>query len=146
MKTLMSQAWRPGQDLAPREIGPISRTMIALYAGGSNDHNPLHLDPALARAAGFPDVIGQGMLTMALLGRYITSFVPQRSLVTFALRFMAMSQVGETLNCRARVVGVDSDSAGNRTANVEVAAVRRGGEVLAVGQVVVRLPRDENGD
>jgi acyl dehydratase len=142
----MPEAWRPGQELAPRELGPISRTMIALYAGASNDHNPLHLDPVLARAAGFPEVIGQGMLTMALLGRYITSFVPQRSLVTFALRFMAMSQVGETLSCRARVVGVDGDIAGNYTANVEVTAVRPGGEVLAVGHAVVRLPRDENGD
>lgn len=142
----MPDAWRPSLELAPEELGPISRTMIALYAGGSNDHNPLHLDPAFAQAAGLPDVIGQGMLTMALLGRYVTSFVPQRCLVTFGLRFMAMSQVGEVLRCSARVVGVSRDGAGNRTANLEVTAARPGGEVIAAGEAVVCLSCDENGD
>lgn len=146
MKTPLAEAWMPGLELAPDDLGPISRTMIALYAGGSNDHNPLHLDPAFAQAAGLPDVIGQGMLTMALLGRYITSFVPQRSLVTFGLRFMTMSQVGEALRCSARVVAVNRDDAGKRTAYLEVSAVRPGGEVLAAGEAAVQLSCDENDD
>jgi acyl dehydratase len=146
MKAPSPEAWAVGQELAPEEIGPISRTMIALYAGGSNDHNSLHLDADCARAAGLPDVIGQGMLTMALLGRYITSFVPQRALVTLGLRFMAMSRVGEVLHCRARVVAVNSDPTGKRTASLEVTALRPGGEVLATGEAVVRLSCDENRD
>lgn len=39
---------------------------IHAYAEASGDHNPLHLDPEAARAAGYPDVLAHGMLTLAL--------------------------------------------------------------------------------
>jgi acyl dehydratase len=36
------------------------------YADASGDHNPLHLDPDTARAAGLPGIILHGMCTMAI--------------------------------------------------------------------------------
>ncbi|MCK6505622.1 MaoC family dehydratase N-terminal domain-containing protein [Myxococcota bacterium] len=38
------------------------------YARASGDDNPLHTDPAWARAAGLPDVVVHGLCTMALAG------------------------------------------------------------------------------
>jgi NAD(P)-dependent dehydrogenase (short-subunit alcohol dehydrogenase family)/acyl dehydratase/putative sterol carrier protein len=39
------------------------------YAAASGDENPIHLDPATARAAGLPGVIAHGLCTMALAQR-----------------------------------------------------------------------------
>ena len=34
------------------EHAPITRTMLALYAGASGDHNPIHIDIDFAKKAG----------------------------------------------------------------------------------------------
>jgi acyl dehydratase len=39
------------------------------YAGASGDFNPIHLDPDLARAAGFPSNILHGLWSMAQVAR-----------------------------------------------------------------------------
>ena len=51
-------------ELALR-CGPISRHRPRPYAAASGDHEPLHLDTEVARAAGFERPIVHGMLTMA---------------------------------------------------------------------------------
>ena len=57
------------------EADPISRTTLALYAGASGDHNPMHIDIDYAKAAGQSDVFAHGMLSMAFLGRAVTDWV-----------------------------------------------------------------------
>ena len=49
-------------------IEPISRTTLALFAGASGDHHPVHIDLDHARSTGNQDVFAHGMLTMAYLG------------------------------------------------------------------------------
>ncbi|MFD2422219.1 hypothetical protein [Amycolatopsis pigmentata] len=44
--------WQVGDRLEPLALPPISRTTLALFAGGSGDHNALHIDVDAARAAG----------------------------------------------------------------------------------------------
>jgi acyl dehydratase len=39
------------------------------YAGASGDYNPIHLDPELARAVGFPSNILHGLWSMAQVAR-----------------------------------------------------------------------------
>jgi acyl dehydratase len=39
------------------------------YAGASGDFNPIHLDPELAKAAGFPSNILHGLWSMAQVAR-----------------------------------------------------------------------------
>jgi acyl dehydratase len=39
------------------------------YAGASGDYNPIHLDPELAKAVGFPSNILHGLWTMAQVAR-----------------------------------------------------------------------------
>ena len=77
------------------ETDPISRTTLALYAGASGDHNPMHIDIDYAKAAGETDVFAHGMLIMAYLGRSVTSWVPQSAVRSFNTRFTAITRVGE---------------------------------------------------
>ena len=46
-----------GDTLPPLALPPINRTTLALFAGASNDHNPMHIDIDFARAGGMPDVL-----------------------------------------------------------------------------------------
>ena len=55
-------------------FGPITRSMLAEYADASGDNNELHLSDAAAQRAGHPEVIAQGMLSMAFVGRWVTSW------------------------------------------------------------------------
>ena len=67
-----------GDEIAPLALPPLTRATLALYAGASGDHNPVHIDIDFARAAGMPDVFAHGMLSMAWLGRLLTNWAPQR--------------------------------------------------------------------
>ena len=53
-----------GDELPSLITKPISRSMLALYAGASGDHNPIHIDIDLAKQTGLSDVITHGMLVM----------------------------------------------------------------------------------
>ncbi|MEV6060970.1 MaoC/PaaZ C-terminal domain-containing protein [Nocardia asteroides] len=100
-----------GTELPPLEIAPISRTTLALFAGASGDHNPIHLDLDVARSAGLDDVFAHGMLSMAYLGRLLTAWIPQHRLRSWRVRFASITPVRGRPTCTARVVAVDDDSA-----------------------------------
>lgn len=138
---LGSQAlqWQEGAALPALILAPLTRTMLALYAGGSGDHNPLHIDSDFARSvAKMDDVIGHGMLTMALIGRYVTQLVPQQALRSYSLRFVGMSRIGDQLECSGRVVRL-LETGGVRCAEIELQARRKDGAVLATGSAIVAI-------
>ena len=60
-----------GQELAPQTF-KINRQLLISYADASGDQNPIHQDEAFAKSVGLPDVIAHGMLTMALVGKYVS--------------------------------------------------------------------------
>lgn len=138
-KEAVQLSWQQGAELPTRTLPPITRTALTLYAGGSGDHNPLHIDLDFARnVAKMDDVVGHGMLTMALISRYLTELVPQRSLRAYAVRFTAMSKVGDRLECAGRVTKV-LEKHGESFAEVELTAKRADGEELASGTAVVAI-------
>ena len=57
-----------GTVLPPLTLPRISRTTLALFAGSSGDHNPIHIDLDVAKSAGLDDVFAHGMLSMAYAG------------------------------------------------------------------------------
>jgi acyl dehydratase len=101
--------WEVG-DQVELVVGRISRTTLALFAGGSGDHNPIHLDLDVARAAGMDDVFAQGMLSMAYLGRLVTDHFPQHQLRTFSTRFSAITPVNAVPTCFGEVVAVEDST------------------------------------
>ena len=108
-----------GNELASATFGPVNRTTLALFAGASGDHNPIHIDTDFARRSGMPDVFAQGMLSMAYLGRFVTEWAGREKLRRWSARFVAMTPVNATLRCRA----VDAGEAGDGLRKVELEVV-----------------------
>ena len=50
----------------------LDRAMLKAYADASGDQNPIHQNEEFAVSVGLPNVISHGMLTMALVGKYVT--------------------------------------------------------------------------
>jgi len=128
-----------GDELPPLALPPLTRATLALYAGASGDHNPIHIDVDFARAAGMPDVVAHGMLSMAWVGRLLTSWAPQRELREFSVRFTAMTHVGERIVCTGRVAEkLERD--GERLVRIAVATANEAGEVKVAGDAYLALP------
>lgn len=85
----------------------ITRTTLALYAGASGDHNPVHINIDACKAVGIPDVFAHGMLSMAYLGRLLTDWVPQERIASYGVRFSAITPVNATPICKGTVTKVE---------------------------------------
>lgn len=92
-----------GDALPSFDFGKISRHTLALYCGGSGDHNPIHVDIDFAKSAGYDDVFVHGMLPMALLGRLLTQWTDQENIKSFGVRFSAITQVNDQVTAFATV-------------------------------------------
>jgi len=127
-----------GTELAPLAVGPISRTTLALFAGASGDHNPIHLDSDVARSAGLDDVFAQGMLSMAYLGRLLTDRFPQESIRSFSVRFAAITPIHGDPTCTGRVAAIDEVD-GERRATLELVVTLSDGTITLTGDAVVAI-------
>ena len=137
--TLAFDSVEVGDTLPPLVLPPVSRAMLALYAGASGDHNPMHIDIDFARQAGAPDVFAHGMLSMAWLARMLTGWTAQRNLREFGIRFAAITQVAERITCSGRVTEkLERD--GERLVRVEVKTTNDQGEVKLAGDALIALP------
>jgi acyl dehydratase len=127
-----------GADLPALDIDPISRATLALFAGASGDHNPIHVDLDVARSAGLDDVFAHGMLSMAYLARLLTDLVPQRQLRSYKVRFAAITPVHGQPTCNASVTSID-DVNGERLATLELSVTLADGTATLLGEATVAL-------
>ncbi|WP_326540592.1 MaoC/PaaZ C-terminal domain-containing protein [Pseudorhodoferax sp.] len=128
-----------GDSLPPLVLPPLRRGTLALFAGASGDHHPLHIDLDAARAAGLPDVFAHGMLGMAWLGRQITAWAPQARLRSFDVRFAGITQLGHAISCSATVVGKHAQP-GEKLVRLQLLATNQHGETKLAGEAVLALP------
>jgi len=129
---------KPGDALPAFTTRPISRFTLALYCGASGDHNPIHVDTDFAQRAGFADVFAHGMLSMAYLGRLLTRWVPQRRLREYGVRFVAITQVHDTITCSGTVTEL-FEVDGERRARVSLQTANQAGQVKLQGDAVIAL-------
>ncbi|WP_280457447.1 MaoC/PaaZ C-terminal domain-containing protein [Nocardia carnea] len=130
---------RVGDTLPPVRPAPITRTTLALFAGASGDHNPIHIDIDAAHAAGMADVFGHGMLTMAHAAQLLTGWIPQQYLRRFEVRFSAITPVHAEPLCTGRVTALDTVD-GEQRATVELTVTLADGITTLAGQAVMALP------
>ncbi len=77
-----------GDEIAQRVFW-IDRELLKNYADASGDQNPIHQDEAFAKSVGLPDVIAHGMLTMALVGKFVSDWAGGSSAVKeYSTRFV----------------------------------------------------------
>ena len=138
--SLVYDAVNVGDALPPLSLPPLTRTTLALYAGASGDHNPMHIDIDFARAAGMPDVFAHGMLSMAWLGRLLTEWAPQRDLREWSVRFSAITHVGERIVCSGRVTEkLERD--GEPLIRVAVSTANEAGAIKLTGEALIAAAR-----
>ncbi|MSW47301.1 MAG: dehydratase [Actinobacteria bacterium] len=114
----------------------IDRALLKQYADASGDQNPIHQDEAFAKSVGLPDVIAHGMLTMALVAKFVTDWSGgSASMKEFSGRFTkpvivpAGAQVDLTVN--GIVVEVDE-----QTVRLELTATSNGIKVLGMSKAL----------
>lgn len=127
-----------GSNIPALVLPPISRYTLALFAGASGDHNPIHIDSDFAKKAGMPDVFAHGMLSMAYLGRMLTNWQPQASLRKFSNKFSAITQLQDVISCSGVVVAIEQQS-GETIARCRITAENAKGEKTLVGEAVIAV-------
>ncbi|RJQ69431.1 dehydratase [Pseudonocardiaceae bacterium YIM PH 21723] len=129
-----------GHEL-PALTATITRADLVRYAGASGDFNPIHWNERFAKEVGLPDVIGHGMLTMALAGRLVTSWTGDPgAVVDYGVRFTRPVVVpDDDKGAEVEVTGKVTAKLENNTVKVMIQASSGGLKVLAKAQAIVRL-------
>jgi acyl dehydratase len=115
-----------GTVCAEAQVGPITRTDIARYAGAGGDFNPIHVDEEFAHAAGMPSVFSHGLFSAGLVAQYLAHWVGPENVRRYGVRFTGQVWPGDTLTLSGQVTGLDDD--GN--AEIELSAARQTGDVV----------------
>lgn len=126
-------------DALPELVLPaVDRTRLALFAGASGDHNPIHIDIDFARRAGLPDVFAHGMLGMAWVGRLLTRWAPQSRLRSFEVRFQGITHLGNVMRCTGHVTEkLEVD--GEQCVRVAVQSANQYGQIKIAGEALIAL-------
>jgi acyl dehydratase len=129
---------KAGDAMPVMVAGPVTPLTLALFAGGSGDHNPIHVDKDFAASAGFPDVFAHGMLSMAWLGRAVTNWAGPTAVKQFGVRFAAITPVGASVACTGQVEEV-LERDGERLARLTLQATVVDGPVTLLGDALIRI-------
>ena len=127
-----------GDILEPLTQKPISRSTLALFAGASGDHNPIHIDIDFAKSVGLDDVFAHGMLGMAYLGRFLTLFTDQKNLRSYSVRFSSITQVGAELKCSGKVTEIFEEK-DEKFLKLELSATDQNNDVKLMGNAVIAI-------
>ena len=115
----------------------IDRAILKAYAETSGDQNPIHQDEEFAVSVGLPNVISHGMLTMALVGKYVSDWAGGAAAVKeFSARFIKPVIVPADQKVDLTVSGVVTEVVGNRI-TLELTATSAGVQVLGMSKAVV---------
>lgn len=81
-----------GDSLPPFTSSPLTRTDLVRYAGASGDFNPLHHDETFVKGIGMNNVIAHGTLIMGIAGEAVTTWIDNKNLRKFNVRFAGMTE------------------------------------------------------
>jgi acyl dehydratase len=115
----------------------LDRAMLKAYAEASGDHNPIHQNEEFAVSVGLPNVIAHGMLTMALVGKYVTDWAGGSAAVKeFSARFVKPVIVPADQKVDLTVSATVSEMDGDRV-SIALSATSAGIKVLGMAKAVV---------
>ena len=115
----------------------IDRAILKAYADASGDQNPIHQNEEFAVSVGLPNVISHGMLTMALVGKFVSDWAGGSAAVKeFSARFIKPVIVPADQKVDLTVSGVITEVVGDRI-TLELTATSAGVQVLGMSKAVV---------
>jgi acyl dehydratase len=128
-----------GDELPPLQVR-VTRADLVRYAGAALDFNPIHWNERVAREVGLPDVIGHGMLTMALGGRLVTDWAGDPgAVIEYGVRFtrpVVVPDDGE--GALVELTGKVGERRADGTLRVDITARFDGRTVLGKAIALVR--------
>jgi acyl dehydratase len=115
----------------------INRALVKSYADASGDQNPIHQNEEFAVAVGLPNVIAHGMLTMALVGKYLTDIAGgSANVLEFSARFTKPVIVPAGVDVDLTVSATVTDVSDGR-ATISLATTSPGVKVLGLAKAVI---------
>jgi acyl dehydratase len=115
----------------------LDRAMLKAYADASGDQNPIHQNEEFALSVGLPNVIAHGMLTMALVGKYVTDWAGGSTAVKeYSARFVKPVIVPVDQKVDLTVSATISEINGDHI-SITLSATSAGIKVLGMAKAVV---------
>ena len=115
----------------------LDRAMLKAYADASGDQNPIHQNEEFALSVGLPNVIAHGMLTMALVGKFVTDWAGGSAAVKeYSARFIKPVIVPADQKVDLTVSATVSEIDGDRI-SITLSATSAGVKVLGMAKAVV---------
>ena len=119
-------------------IFTVNRALLKAYADASGDQNPIHQNEEFALSVGLPNVIAHGMLTMALVGKFVTDWAGESSKVNhFGARFVKPVIVPADTDVDLTVTGTVTEVT-DRTISIDLTATSAGIKVLGMATAIVQ--------
>ena len=119
------------------EIFYINRALVKSYADASGDQNPIHQNEEFAVSVGLPNVIAHGMLTMALVGKYLTDLAGgSAKVLEFSARFTKPVIIPAGVDVDLTVSATVTDVSDGK-ASISLAATSQGVKVIGLAKAVI---------
>jgi acyl dehydratase len=117
----------------------VNRALLKQYADASGDQNPIHQDEAFATSVGLPDVIAHGMLTMALVAKYVSDIAGgSAKVLELGGRFTKPVIVPAGVDVDLTVSATVTDIADGKV-SLSLSATSAGVKVLGMAKAVIQL-------
>jgi acyl dehydratase len=116
----------------------LDRALLKQYADASGDQNPIHQNEEFAVSVGLPNVIAHGMLTMALVGKYVSDFAGgSANVLEYSARFIkpVIVPAGEKVDL---TVSATVAEIADGKVSISLSATSAGVKVLGMAKAVVQ--------
>ncbi|ASY15021.1 acyl dehydratase [Candidatus Planktophila dulcis] len=115
----------------------LDRALLKAYADASGDQNPIHQNEEFAVSVGLPNVIAHGMLTMALVGKYVSDFAGgSANVLEYSARFIKPVIVPAGEKVDLTVTATVAEVADGKI-SLSLSATSAGVKVLGMAKAVV---------
>jgi acyl dehydratase len=116
----------------------LDRALLKAYADASGDQNPIHQNEEFALSVGLPNVIAHGMLTMALVGKYVSDFAGgSANVLEYSARFIKPVVVPAGENVDLTVSATVAEVNGEKV-SLTLSATSAGVKVLGMAKAVIK--------
>ena len=122
----------------PEKVFYLDRALLKQYADASGDQNPIHQNEEFALSVGLPNVIAHGMLTMALVGKYVSDYTGgSANVLEYGARFIkpVIVPAGQKVDL---TVSATVTEVSDGKVSISLSATSAGVKVLGMAKAVVK--------